>query len=131
MISFSATCVTYSQGSRDIIPDLHYINSEAYVQDDWKITKKLTINLGVRWSAFPSPSDVRNTLNNFDPQIYSSTKAPVIDPGSGNFDPTQTSLIPATYANGIIFPKGACMHSGAGYLSAGNLLAFWQPCQPK
>ena len=100
---------TYSQGSRDIIPDLHYINSEAYVQDDWKINKKLTINLGVRWSAFPSPADVRNTLNNFDPQIYSATKAPVINPASGNFDSTKTSLIPATYANGIIFPKGgAC-----------------------
>ena len=61
----------YTQGSRDYIPDLHYINSEAYVQDDWKVTKKLTINLGVRWSAFPSPADVKNTLNNFDPQVYS------------------------------------------------------------
>ena len=34
-------------------------------------------------------------------------KAPVIDPVSGNFDPNQTTLIPATYANGIIFLKGA------------------------
>lgn len=99
--------LTYSQGSRDIIPDLHYINSEAYVQDDWKLNRKLTINLGIRWSAFPSPSDVRNTLNNFDPTVYSATKAPVINPATGNFNPTQTSLIPATYANGIIFPKGA------------------------
>ena len=102
---------TYAQGSRDIIPDLHYINSEAYVQDDWKLNKKLTINLGVRWSAFPSPSDVRNTLNNFDPALYSSSKAPTIDSASGQFNPGQSlggnPLIPATYANGIIFPKGS------------------------
>ncbi|HMG85043.1 MAG TPA: TonB-dependent receptor [Terracidiphilus sp.] len=114
---------TYSQGSRDIIPDLHYINSEAYVQDDWKISRKITINLGVRWSAFPSPSDVRNTLNNFDPQIYSSTKAPVINPGTGNFDPTVTSLIPATYANGIIFPKG-------GACTAAQAISAQVTCSP-
>ena len=83
------------------------------MQDDWKLNKKLTINLGVRWSAFPSPSDVKDTLNNFDPLIYSASKAPTIDPATGSFNPGQTiggnPLIPATYANGIIFPTGtAC-----------------------
>jgi hypothetical protein len=97
---------TYSQASRDITPDLHYTNSEAYVQDDWKVFKRLTINLGVRWSRFPSPTDVKNTLNNFDPLVYSASKAPTIDPTTGNFTAGQ-SLIPATYTNGIIFPKGA------------------------
>ncbi len=118
---------TYSQGSRDIIPDLHYINSEAYVQDDWKLDKKLTINLGVRWSAFPSPSDVKDTLNNFDPSIYSASNAPTIDPASGNFNPGQTlggnPLIPATYANGIIFPTG-------GACSAAQAIAPQVACSP-
>jgi hypothetical protein len=117
----------YNQGSRDIIPDLHYVNSEAYVQDDWKLNKKLTINLGIRWSAFPSPADVKNTLNNFDPQIYSASKAPVIDPASGGFVAGQVlngqPLIPATYANGIIFPTGAAC-------SAAHAVASQVTCSP-
>ena len=28
----------YGQADKDTIPDLHYMNFEAYVQDDWKVT---------------------------------------------------------------------------------------------
>jgi hypothetical protein len=117
---------TYSQGSQDIIPDLHYVNAEAYVQDDWKVSRKLTLNLGIRWSAFPSPGDVKNTLNNFDPLVYTAANAPVIG-ADGNFVAGQTlnnhPLIPATYANGIIFPTG-------GACSAAQAIAPQVSCSP-
>jgi hypothetical protein len=32
------------------------LNSAAYVQDDWRITNRLTLNLGVRWDKFGPPS---------------------------------------------------------------------------
>jgi hypothetical protein len=96
---------TYSQSSRDTIPDLHYFNVEAYVQDDWKLTSRLTVNLGLRYSYFPSPADVLNTLNNFSPVLFNQANAPAIDPVSGNF--AAGGQIPATYVNGLIFPTGA------------------------
>jgi hypothetical protein len=95
----------YQQASRDIIPDLHFWNTEAYVQDDWKANRRLTVNVGLRWTRFPSPSDAKNTLNNFDPTVYQSALAPALD-GSGNFVSGQ-AYTPATYANGLIFPTGA------------------------
>jgi hypothetical protein len=109
---------SFSQTLPDIIPDLHFVNSEAYVQDDWKLSHRLTVNLGVRWSRLPSVTDVKNTLSNFDPAYYSPQLAPQIDANSvitdsnaGNFVPGQfvsgMELLPATYTNGIIFPKGA------------------------
>ncbi|HET9085993.1 MAG TPA: TonB-dependent receptor, partial [Acidobacteriaceae bacterium] len=100
------SALQYSQASRDIIPDLHYFNIEGYVQDDWQVSPKLTVNLGMRYSYFPSPADVNNTLNNFDPLLFNPAAAPAIDPVSGNFVAGQ-GKIPATYVNGLIFPQGA------------------------
>jgi hypothetical protein len=103
----------YTQPSRDIYPDLHYKNAEAYLQDDWQVSTRLTINLGMRYSYFPSPTDISNTLNNFDPLLYDPNKAPAIDPVSGDFVAGQ-GITPATYTNGIIFPTGeACAQAQA------------------
>ena len=94
----------YTQQSKDTIPYLHYVNFEAYVQDDWKVTPRLTLNIGVRYSYFPSPSDSNNTLVNFDPNVFNPAKAPAIDPATGKMVAGNDA---ATYANGLIFPTGA------------------------
>ena len=52
---------------------------EAYLQDDWKVKPRLTINAGVRYSYFQQPIDKHKMLTNFDPLIYSSSAAPTID----------------------------------------------------
>jgi hypothetical protein len=101
---------SYTQPSKDTIPHLNYVNFEVYVQDDWKVTPRLTINAGVRWSYFPSPTDSNNTLNSFDPLLFSAANAAVIDPFSGNMTGVTASGGPisaSTYANGLIFPTGA------------------------
>ncbi len=102
---------SFGQTLPDIIPDLHFLNIEAYLQDDWKVSPRLTLNLGLRWSRLPSVTDVKNTLSNFDPAFYSPQLAPKIETDTGNFAPGQAvngfPLQPSTYTNGIIFPKGA------------------------
>lgn len=94
---------SYSQPNKDTIPHLRYTNLELYVQDDWKVSRRLTLNLGVRYSYFPSPTDSNNTLVNFDPGLFKPSLAPTIladGTGGGNFNA-------ATYANGLIFPAGS------------------------
>jgi hypothetical protein len=119
---------SFTQTLPDMKPDLHFSNDEAYIQDDWKITHRLMLNLGVRWSRFPSPTDLNNILTNFVPSLYAPQYAAQIDGGAagtnpttgqpydtnaGNFTGTQyingLQVIPATYTNGMIFPTGtAC-----------------------
>jgi hypothetical protein len=38
----------------------------AYVQDDWRATPRLTVNLGLRWEILTPPTEVNNKLSNLD-----------------------------------------------------------------
>jgi hypothetical protein len=46
-----------------------------YVQDDWKVNRKLTLNIGVRWDPWLPPNDLNGTLVAFK-QGVQSTVAP-------------------------------------------------------
>jgi Carboxypeptidase regulatory-like domain/TonB dependent receptor len=52
-------------------PTLHLHNwaYSGFFQDDWRVTKNLTINFGVRYEDSSVPQEANNLLGNFDPNV--------------------------------------------------------------
>ena len=90
---------TFTQPSQDLTPDLHAWQTEAFGQDDFKFSPRLTVYLGVRWSYFGQPVDGNGQLTNFDPGAYKAASAARIDTATGNIVASSVSL---PYSNGII-----------------------------
>jgi hypothetical protein len=74
---------TFTQASLDLFPDIQTWQWEAYLQDDFRMRPNLTINMGVRYSAFRTPHDAKGMLTNFDPARWNAANAPQINPANG------------------------------------------------
>ena len=60
----------FTQASVDPTADINENLIEFYGQDDWRVSPRLTVNLGVRYSYFAQPSDNSKELSNFDPAVF-------------------------------------------------------------
>jgi len=75
--------VSFTQSKLDVEVDLRQQNLEMYIQDDWKMRKNLTLNLGVRYSYFGPAYDRNGLLSNFVPSLWNPAQAPQVT-GAGN-----------------------------------------------
>ena len=54
----------------------------AYVQDNWRVNHRLTLNLGLRWDGVPHTYEANNRMGNFYPNLYNPANAPIFVAGS-------------------------------------------------
>jgi hypothetical protein len=115
----------FSQASTAITVDVLENILEAFVQDNFKVSRRLTFNMGVRYGYYAQPTDGGNRLSNFDPATYVPGNAPTIG-STGLICFYSASACPnnkyltynlngnpnadyqgINYLNGLIFPSGS------------------------
>lgn len=72
-----------------------------YVQDDWRVSSRLSLNLGLRWDFFPGVTESHNALTN---GFLSSAVNPAnadVQAAIAAFTPTQQASFKTAFPNGL------------------------------
>jgi hypothetical protein len=99
-----------SHSQAEHMPIRHYVNqtTSGYINDNWKVNPRLSLQLGLRYDALPHAWERANLTSNFDPATYINT-APIWH-GDGSIDATSAGVYTPTgsaipfYLNGIQIP---------------------------
>lgn len=81
----TGTFASYTQAQQYVETSAIYNNLEAYIQDNWKVTNRLTLDYGLRFVHQGSQYDTLGQASNFLPDQWSKAAAPVLYvPGCAN-----------------------------------------------
>ena len=65
-----------SETSTDIYNQMRWRDYEVYAGDSWKVNRKLTLDLGVRYSLLLTPYQANGLMTSFNPNLYNPAGSP-------------------------------------------------------
>lgn len=88
--------------------DQRYSDFAGFIQDDVRVTSRLTINAGLRYEYFGPPTEIHGRISNFDPTLAVSQV-----PATGSFT---GFLVPANFQGAV--PAGVVRTPNSGFWNA-------------
>ena len=107
---------------------------DAYGVDNWRVNKRLTLNLGLRWEGLPHAYDTNNRASNFYPNLYNpADAAQFTSPTSGALNtsgPGFTTVSGVKLSNVLFYLNGVGL-AGRNGIPKGLVQNHWANFAPR
>ncbi len=105
----------YNEGAVKDSGHWNNVSWAAYLQDNWRVNNRLTLNLGVRWDGAPHTYEANHRMSNFYPNLYSAANAALFN------DPNCNGTVLATCNPNQIAATSPGLGPSPNPILAGNL----------
>ncbi|MGH9620813.1 MAG: carboxypeptidase regulatory-like domain-containing protein [Bryobacteraceae bacterium] len=112
--------------------DTRFNDFAAYAIDNWHVTNRLTVNLGLRWEGLPHAYDVNGRLSNFEQGLYNPANAPIFN-ADGSLDPTGPGFrtVPGIALSSVPFYLNGVTLGGKNGTPLGLVKNSWDTFAPR
>ncbi len=109
------------------------VSPAVYFQDNWKVTPKLTLNLGLRWDGIPHTYEAHNRMSNFYPGLYNPANAALLASDNNSILPNSPGLgtSPNPILNGYQFYLNGIGFEGKNGIPKGLVKDAWLNFGPR
>ncbi|HUN84253.1 MAG TPA: carboxypeptidase regulatory-like domain-containing protein [Terracidiphilus sp.] len=110
----------------------HWVNNtySGYAMDDWRVTPRLTLNLGVRYDALPHVYEKNNRVANFVVSDFSAANSQTPDPSTGALNPAGPGFSQPAGASVPFYLNGMEL-AGVNGFPRGVVQNFYGTVQPR